>query len=64
MESTFNSDGAAERAEQLNALLLIIFENDSMGIEKNHPLIGNALNLSSYIQIYFHEEAKKNDQHR
>lgn len=63
MESEFNSDRAAECAEQLNALLMIVFENNSEGIKKDNPLIGNALNLSAYIYNFFREQ-ELNDQHR
>ncbi|WP_277973284.1 hypothetical protein [Pantoea agglomerans] len=63
MMDKFNSDRASECAEQLNALLLIIYENDSEGIEKDNPLIGNALNLSAYIHHFFREQ-ELNEQHR
>jgi|GEM_PF-3887908 len=62
-ENKFNSGRAAECAEQLSALLLIVYENDSEGIEKDNPLIGNALNLSAYIHNYFREQ-ELNEQHR
>lgn len=63
METKFDSDRAAECAEQLNALLLILFEHNTDGIKKNNPAIGNALNLSAYIHEFFKEEAR-NEQHR
>lgn len=56
MSAAFDSERAAECAEQLNALLLIVYENDSEGIIKNAPLIGNALNLSAYIHNFFREQ--------
>lgn len=62
MENNFNSDSAAEFAEQLNALLLIVYENDSEGIQQYNPLIAIALNLSSHIHNFFREQ-KLNDQH-
>lgn len=62
MKREFNSDSAAECAEQLNALLLIIYENDSQGIDKDNPLIANALNLSCNIHNFFLEQ-KLNDKH-
>lgn len=62
MESEFNSGVAEKCAEQLNALLLIMYENDSEGINRGNPLIGNALNLSAYIHNFF-REIEINDQH-
>lgn len=56
MSAAFDSERAAECAEQLNALLLIIYENESEGISKNNPLVGNALNLSSCIHNFFREQ--------
>ncbi|KAA6043844.1 hypothetical protein F3I27_23675 [Pantoea sp. Bo_2] len=56
MSTEFKSERAAECAEQLNVLLLIIYENESEGIHKNSPLIGNALNLSAYIHNFFREQ--------
>ncbi len=63
MESKLGSDRAAECAEQLNAVLLILFEHDTDGVKKNNPIIGNALNLSAYIHNFFREQ-ELNEQHR
>lgn len=57
MSAAFDSERAAESAEQLNAPLLIIYENESEGISKNNPLVGNALNLSACIHNFFREQA-------
>lgn len=62
MENKFESWRAAEYAEHLNALLLILFEHDTDGVRKDNPVIGNALNLSSYIHNFFREQ-ELNDEH-
>lgn len=56
MSNYYNHDNACDKAEQLQALLYLIYERGCVGVEEDNPVIGNALSLASYINSYFSSE--------
>lgn len=55
---------AFTKPEQMNALLLNMFEHGGEGFEADNNLVGLALDLSHNVVSFLKKESEKNDKHR